>query len=211
MCKKLEVVILTKSCKHHGHCVTGIDLHSGKWVRLVSSDEESHGALFDRHIQYENGTVCNVLDVATVPILRKAPIQYQPENILIDENVPWKYIKKLSIKDVLRIHPYEEHGCVLGNEYHYITDRQISTVGHSLELIKVYDLVITPRQGNKKAKANFKYVVDTYQKMSVTDPDFCYVSGQTYIARAILVMSLPDAPYYLDQKYYKFVAKIFTL
>lgn len=213
MCKKMDVVILTKSCKHGGYCVTGIDIHSGRWVRLVSSDEESHGALFDRHILYENGTLCNVLDVATVPVLRKAPIQYQPENILIAENVPWKYIKKLSIKDVLKIHPNEGYYYIFGNEDYCITEEQISTVGHSLELIKVYDVVITHQQnqeGKLKTKAGFRYMFHTYQKIAVTDPDFFHVPDQTYIAQAIIVMSLPSIPYH-ERRYYKFVAKIFTL
>jgi hypothetical protein len=85
MNKNIEVVILTKSIKNGGYCVAGIDINTSKWVRLVSSDRDSHGALFEQDIQYRNGMNCEPLDVARVPILRKMPTAYQPENVLIDE------------------------------------------------------------------------------------------------------------------------------
>ena len=58
-----EVAILTKSSKHGGFCVAGVDLDTGEWVRLVSDDVQSHGALSRRDITYEDRSICTPLDV----------------------------------------------------------------------------------------------------------------------------------------------------
>ena len=93
MSKEIDVVILTKSSKNGGYCVAGIDVNNSKWVRLVSSDIESHGALFNQDMQYRNNTFCNLLDVVRVPVLRKDPSEHQPENILIDEEEYWEKLE----------------------------------------------------------------------------------------------------------------------
>lgn len=49
-----KIIILTKSKKHSGYCVAGIDYETGEWIRLVSSDLETEGALF-------RGRIYNVL------------------------------------------------------------------------------------------------------------------------------------------------------
>jgi len=209
MSKEIDVVILTKSSKNGGYCVAGIDVNSSKWVRLVSSDTRSHGALFDRDMQYRNNTFFNLLDVVRVPVLRKVPSEHQPENILIDEEEYWEKIGELSISDVLELHPPETHRFLLGNEYPYITEERVDTVGHSLILVKVSDLIIThPRE--RTTKASFRYRFTTYENMSVTDRDFYNTPDQTELGDAVLIMSLPDTPY-PERKYFKFIAKLFPL
>lgn len=51
---KREVAILTKSSKFGGFCVAGVDINTGEWVRFVSNDERTHGALSVFDITYEN-------------------------------------------------------------------------------------------------------------------------------------------------------------
>ena len=46
---KKEVAILTKSSKYKGYCVAGIDVNTGEWVRFVSDNEQTHGALSAKH------------------------------------------------------------------------------------------------------------------------------------------------------------------
>jgi hypothetical protein len=203
----MEVVILTKSSKNKGYCVAGIDLNNRQWVRLVSDDKESHGSLFNKDMRYEDNTYCKVLDSVRVPIIQKAPTAYQPENVLIDKTVFWKKIGRLSIHDVLKLHPAEKHIYLLGNEWPYITQEKVAAVGHSLVLIEVANVAIAHTE-SRKAKAKFQYGLKIYENMSVTDPDF-YLSEQT-IKHAVLVLSLPDIPH--NEKYYnKFIAKIFPL
>ncbi len=55
-------------------------------------------------------------------------------------------------------------------------------------------------------------------KISITDPDYYGVPEGTLLDKAVLIMSLPDAPFPVTQsdnedeyRYYKFIAKIFKL
>ncbi len=209
MCQSIDVVILTKSIKRGGYCVAGINVSTNEWVRLVSNDTCSHGALSDWDMLYENGTKCQVLDLVRVPIIREIPCLHQPENVLIDETEYWEKLQRLSIQDILDLHPAESHNNLLGNKYPYITEERVHVVNHSLILVKAINFVIThPRTNSTKAK--FLYGGDVYENISVTDPDYYYAPDQTYINEAILAMSLPDAPYQ-ERKYYKFIAKIFPI
>lgn len=203
----VEVAVLTKSSKNGGYCVAGIETRSGRWIRLVSSDAESHGALTAQNMQCLDGSVCQVLDVVQVPILRPAPIAYQPENMLIDEEKCWKKVDCLSVDDLLALHPAENHPTLLGNIYPYITEERIGTVGRSLILVEVHNLVII-HPNETSTKASFMYKFTQYDNISVTDWDYRHTDAS--IDTAVLVMSLPDVPYN-ERRYYKFIAKVFPL
>ena len=64
-----EVAILTRSSKFRGYCVAGIDLNTGEWVRFVSNDTQTHGALSRSDITYEDGSICNPLDIVLVDVV----------------------------------------------------------------------------------------------------------------------------------------------
>lgn len=64
-----KVAILTRSSKFGGYCVAGVDLNTGEWVRFVSSDAQTHGALSRRDITYEDRSICNPLDVVLVDVV----------------------------------------------------------------------------------------------------------------------------------------------
>lgn len=214
-----RVIILTKSSKYGGYCVAGIDIQNGNWIRLISDDDETHGALSDEDIQYENGEYCKPLDIVEVQIVRNTPSEYQPENMLIDSDEYWQKIGTATIDGVQIIHPAEEHEYILGfNEGPYITDRNIERVGHSLVLVEVDDLTLSHPEQDRRPKANFTYRGKTYENMSVTDEDFYDHPDRWHTNKAVLVMSLPDAPVHIDNgsdsgsdRYYKFVARIFPL
>ena len=151
--------------------------------------------------------MCQVLDVVHVPVLRPAPNDYQPENILIDENKLWKKVGCLSIDELLALHPSESHPNLLGNIYPYITKEKIEAVGRSLILVEVQNLVIL-HPNEDSTKASFRYKFNQYDNISVTDWDYRHTD--TSLEKAILVMSLPDMPYN-ERRYYKFIAKVFPL
>lgn len=210
---KTSVVILTKSSKYKNYCVAGIDINTGKWVRLVSKDSESHGALSYQNIRYADGSTVNVLDKVELSILDFKPSVTQPENILIDESKC--FIKKgtLTLPEVLHIHPPEEHRNILGNESYYISPSDIHAVKHSLVLIKVNNLSFNWSQnsyGKDKLKVNFFYNGKYYSNISVTDPDYYQSQDNLTIQSAVLVISLPDDEWSRENGYYKFVAKIFN-
>lgn len=209
-----EIVILTKSSKHGGCCVAGIDLSNGEWIRLVSDNKETNGALSASDICYNNGELCEPLDVVRVSILNSAPLAYQPENHLIDSSTYWVKLGTMEICDITSIHPPERHTFLYGNTEPFVTEDQILDLGYSLVLIEISELVIThstsPYSGKPRTKARFTYNGRRYNYISVTDPDYYSVPNNTRIDNAFVVVSLPDEALPEDC-FYKFVAKIFPI
>ena len=207
--RDIRVIIMTESSKFSGKCVAGVDVSNGKWVRLVSHDEETHGAISNDDLICRDGRRCGLLDIVKVPTIKECGNDIQPENVLIDER---RYIEiegKATIQDVLKIHPAEVRNDILGNKYPYITDRKVADVGYSLTLVQVDNLTITQEtnpSGKPKTKAAFTYQWDDYQNMSVTDPKFYSVPSGTKYGRAILVASI-GTPF--NNRYYKFIAAVF--
>lgn len=202
----IKVAILTKSSKNGGFCVAGVNLDNKRLIRLVSNDNESHGALFNRHMRYQDNTFCQVLDIAEVPVIGPKPIDFQPENILIDENHNWKKCRQSSIGEILNIFPPKYYENLLGNPYNYITIEAISRVQYSLAWIEVKNLIIT--RSDRKIKAEFQYNAQKYENISVTDPDYYSTALPLQCNHAVLLVSLPDSPY-KERYFYKFIAKIF--
>lgn len=206
-----EVAILTKSSKFGGYCVAGVDLSTGEWVRFVSNDAQTHGALSRRDITYEDRNICNPLDVVLVDVVGAAPLAHQPENYLIDSREYWKKTGECTLSDVLGVHPAEVRPYLYGNPSPFVDGEEIDNIGYSLTLVRVSSLTISQTiniYNKPKTKASFVYNGKWYNKMSVTDTDFYSVPNGTRFADAYLVISLPDTPFPEDC-YYKFVAQIY--
>lgn len=206
----VNMVVLTKSSKYGNHCVAGIDLSNGNWVRLVTEDEASHGAVSDKNLISKNGRSVEVLDVINAPIRGKCNDCLQPENVLLDLNTNIEITGKMTLEEVLKIHPLERKKYILGNHYGYITEERVNTVGYSLTIVEAFDLVISKEEnssGKSKTKARFIYQGTEYENMSVTDHKFYSAQSGTKFERAVLVVSI-GTPY--NNRYYKFVAAIFV-
>lgn len=206
----ITIIILTESSKFSGRCVAGIDINTGKWVRLVSSDENSHGAISIKDLICQDGQVCKVLDIVQVPIIKSCGTLIQPENVLIDDTKYITVLGKASLQDVLNIHPAETKENILGNIYSYITEQRVYNVGYSLTLVKVSNAQIhqtTTPEGKNKTKISFSYKGTLYKMLPVTDPNFYSVQDKTVYTNATLVISI-GTPY--NNNYYKFVSGIFV-
>lgn len=203
----IEAIILTKSSKYGNYCVAGIDINTGHWVRLVTRETDTHGALSDKDLSFEDNTTCEILDIVAIPIIGPYPVPHQPENVLIDRGSYWEKIGAANISEVIKIHPTEQHDNILGNRSHYIPEREIAMAERSLTIIAATNLVISVQQGTNKRKLSFQYNAFHYKNYSVTDPDYYDATDGKRIQHATLVISLPDADFY--GKYFKFVAKIF--
>ena len=155
------MILLKKSSKFSAKCVAGINVENGEWVRLVSDDVEKHGAIPDYKLQTDTREVC-ILDVVEVPIIGRCGDLLQPENVMIDKTEKMKIIDRVTLQDVLKIHPKEngDYKYILGNPYMYVSEDTINDVHRSLTLVKVKNLIIrqvvTPEQ-KKKTKACFFY------------------------------------------------------
>lgn len=207
---KIRMVVLTKSSKYGKNCVAGINLANGSWVRLVTNDESSHGAVSDEDLVCKDGNIVQVLDVIDAPILGACNTEIQPENVLLDLDTYIEIVGKMSIEEVLNVHPLESRGNILGNIYPYITEARVGGVGYSLTIVEVDDLEIVQEEnpsGKPKTKVKFNYNGNQYENISVTDEKFYSVENGTRYDKAILVVSI-GTPY--NSKYYKFVSAIYV-
>lgn len=173
--RNIRLIIMTESSKFSGRCVAGIDVNSGDWIRLVSDDEYTHGAIAISDLYYPNGGKCDVLDIVDVTVIKDCNDYIQPENVLIDISRHIRYVGKASLKDVLDKHPVEVRSNILGNTYSYISEQRVGMLGYSLALVEVQNLEIVQVEnpaGQPKTKVNFKYQGELYTQLSVTDTKF---------------------------------------
>lgn len=208
-----KIIILTKSKKHSGYCVAGIDYETGEWIRLVSSDLETEGAVPWEDLQCSNGETLEVYDIIMCRLLRKCGTIVQPENCLYDETVKWKKVGKSNLDEVIKIHGYDSVEYVFENEDTKLPDDWIFSGNPSLCLLKVKDASIWVKTfENKKISLNFTYDDIQYKYMSISQIDLLnYYRNKTDdsypLGTVTVVFSLTDK-YYWNGKYYKVVAQI---
>jgi len=82
----LNMICLANSRKLGDRCIAGIEPASGKWIRPV---RPGGGALRLAEIRYRDGSYPKLMDIVRVPVIRKEPLYYQPENWIIDEDKNW--------------------------------------------------------------------------------------------------------------------------
>ena len=191
-----KIIILTKSKKHSGYCVAGIDYETGEWVRLVSSDLETEGAVPWEDLQYSNGETLEVYDIIMCRLLRKCGTIVQPENCLYDETVKWKKVGKSNLDEVIKIHGYDSVEYVFENEDTKLPADWIFSGNPSLCLLKVKDASIWVKTFEDKKIS--LYLLNYYRNKT----DDSYPLGTVTV-----VFSLTDK-YYWNGKYYKVVAQI---
>lgn len=204
---ELDVIILSKSSKHHKYCVAGIDIKSGEFVRLNSDDEIAHGALGLQDMVYGDGSICSVLDIARVCIKGKRPLATQPENVLIDSLFCWQ---KLGESSLPKLHKYlssSPRGLIFGTNTISISEDQAISCKRSLELIKATDIYFYKLQssnGQYKSRIDFKFNGTEHKSYYMTDPSYYSAKDGTRLQEAIMLISIPDGA-----QYFKFVSKIF--
>jgi hypothetical protein len=208
-----KIIILTKSKKHSGYCVAGIDYETGEWIRLVSSDLETEGAVPWEDLQCSNGETLEVYDIIMCRLLRKCGTIVQPENCLYDETVKWEKVGKSNLDEVIKIHGYDSVEYVFENEDTKLPADWIFSGNPSLCLLKVKDASIWVKTfEDKKISLNFTYDDIQYKYMSISQIDLLnYYRNKTDdsypLGTVTVVFSLTDK-YYWNGKYYKVVAQI---
>lgn len=211
MSYKMRLVVLTKSAKHGGFCVAGINLYKNKnwFARIVKNDDGD--AVTDEDI-----AGAKPLDVIEVFVKGNKKKYNQTENFPIDFNAdtPVKIISKETVDYVKDLYNKElfEHIGFFGNSKKSLTEEEIDNLNpkHSLSAIKVNSLRIY-KNSHGKHKAEFFFKDEIIRGISMTDPDYCNKDYPIKIGEAILIVSLPAEPYEENGLYYKFIAKIFEL
>ncbi len=208
-----KIIILTKSKKHSGYCVAGIDYETGEWIRLVSSDSETEGAVPWEDLQYSNGETLEVYDIIMCRLLRKCGTIVQPENCLYDETMKWEKVGKSNFDEVIKIHGYDSVDYVFENEDTKLPADWRFSGNPSLCLLKIKDASIWVKTfEDKKISLNFTYDDIQYKYMSISQIDLLNYyknkSDNSYpLGTVTVVFSLTDK-YYWNGKYYKVVAQI---
>jgi hypothetical protein len=208
----MRLVLLTKSAKHKAFCCAGINLYRGNdwFARIVKNNDGE--AVTDLDIA--NAKPLDLIEVATIG---NQPVKNQQENFPIDFSVanPVKIIDRKTIDYVKDLYDGNrfEHTDFFGNNMPYLTEAEASRIRYSLSAIKVSELEIYTKPkltGGDSYKVRFVYDGQTIDDISMTDPDY-YGKPNTKIPAAILIVSLPSEGFGEDNKFYKFVAKIFDL
>ncbi len=231
------IIVLAKSYKKRHWCIAGRELvenNKGKydihgWIRPISSDTDSQGAIFDNQCRLRNGDQTSVLDIVRIPFDSHAPEPGQPENWLILEGTPWEKVERYSPDKVKDFKYFKDNPTDLWLEPGIQTDR-ISLaygprVGQSLHLIKPSEFYLyKPNIYGRKYRADFMYK-STHYDLSVTDPIVWKRLDRKYPVRGgaserirlkhnddyYLCISLGAKFGYGNQvkRHYKFVAAIF--
>lgn len=203
---KKQICILTKSLKDHDYCVAGIDISTGKWIRLVTSKDG--GAFPKEMLDDKHFKELNVLEIE---VKKYVPYHVQTENWLIDENVEVKNIGNLSKQQVFNLHPIEKCEMIFGNLKNELDHSDIKNLNHSLEMVDVKELQLdTSMKGDDRHhyKVKFQYNGHEYN-LALTDPKYRNEDfDQIRIPSATIIVSIPAVPYGENDLYYKFVAKI---
>lgn len=202
---KMQVIIMTKSTKYGGLCVAGFECVSGKWVRLVNDQGITY-----RNFVCSNNSKIDVLDKIEISVIGSAATNIHTEDIIVDLTEPIIKISSLSLNQALNIHNLEKHQYVLGNNKHAIYSDP-SFIGHSLEIVKVNNAVLYEVEGPNgvKAKLDFVYNGISYEKLSITDPEYFGMQDDTKLGDLVIVVSIPDDDWGRINGYFKFVARIF--
>jgi hypothetical protein len=194
---KLNLTVLAKSDKHTGYCVAAIDAR-GRIIRLVR-DAEGH-ALPEEQCQFEK------LDHIVADV-EYAPLKHQKENYILAELLE-THKTSLSIKDLkkyLQIPPN-----IFSNTEPWLCEEEMRKQESTLLFVEVDNLYIY-QNDEDKCKVDFMYKNEVYKGFSITDPE--YKTKEKKFAKAIILVSLPDAPYkrYGHELYYKFIGAVYPL
>lgn len=211
---KIRVIILTKSGKNSGACVSGFDLRSNQFVRFVRDAET--GA----EIPFGEIRNISILDIAEATIVKRCPVGPQTENILVEENAIHKigsYNK--SIDNIYQNIVYPDK-----NRFMKIPGNRLNNVTgfhHSLEIIPVTDLILekyTKRDGIITTRAMFQYEENLYKDYRVTDFTFdLRKTNESFKSfdNAYIIVSIPIKRFITDSGfdlgYFKFVSAIFPI
>lgn len=198
-------IITAVSDKYHHWCVSGISINDSKHYRLVSDDAGIEGAIHKQYLLYKSAEPVRPLDFVEFDVKQNQPQYFQPENIVINERIPPKFVSRASYRDLKTY--LTNHNLLLFN-----TDRLINVnnwtrdlkIDRSLELIHIKGLIIKHIKfgDTSKLQGYFTYKGNNYSKISITDPIikskyFQLPQGSYLINECILLVSLGET-YYVD-------------
>lgn len=211
-----QICILTKSYKHGGYCVAGIDMNTKEWVRLVSSEDSNIDEIRKEQMLL-NGRTIECLDVVECDFIKHIPTNCQTENWLLNMSSKFRYIKTVPIEELANIIKLEKDDFFIFNNENSLNENKVSNIKRSLYIFHVQNLKIDAAtyefcgEIRFRYKCTFDYKNNQYKNISLTDPVYRDVAQDgTNLSNALIIASLPCVPYN-DNLFYKFVAKIIPI
>ena len=108
--RTVGLICLANSRKYGGRCVAGLRLDGSGWIRPVTLDRDSKGALPLQSIRLEDGSEPRLLDAIEIVVREDLPAAHHPENWLVDR-APWKLVGRPGNFGLLD--PFVERGPLL--------------------------------------------------------------------------------------------------
>ena len=211
MYKSFDMIVLTRSSKYGDYCVAGIDMSSGRFIRLVSDNGKTHGALSYRDLIMDNGCNANPLDVVHITNAQYCPGGTQKENYRIDRNEQLQYIHTITTKELSHFYRTTSQSGIFNAFEPIIQPAQARKLDHSLELVCVNNLRVYTelRNGKNRTKADFVKDGRKLSRFSVTDPNYYGNDGAiNTISKALIVCSIADDDWAMEHGYYVFISAI---
>jgi hypothetical protein len=219
-----KIVCLANSRKHSGRCIAGKEVLPsgyGAWVRPTSS--RPLGEISEEERRYEDGTSPRLLDIIEIPMIGAAPLLYQSENYVIDQNYYWVKTSELLWNDLKNLVDEPASLWLNGDStYHGKNDRvsldNASKLNNSLYLIKPENLLLRVRKEGMEFESPKRRVRGhfTYQNVQygfiVTDPHaerifLAKPDGDHELERTYLCISLGEP---FNGACYKLIAAIIS-
>lgn len=174
------LVCLANSRKLSERCVAGIVYGGQKeWIRPVGAGQ--YGEVSQDERQYRDGSEPRVLDIVSVPLLRRQPHSFQSENWLLDRDYYWENVGRVGWDELLALE--QRPRTLWTNEYHAyhgtndrIPVEQADSPADSLKLIRVDSVTLyVADEGyeypKRAVRARFRYG-DYEYALRVTDPEY---------------------------------------
>ena len=164
-----QICVLTKSLKERNYCVAGIELGTGKWIRLVTSKD---GNAFPKDLLDDQKV--KELTLIDVAVTKHVPCGVQTENWQIDENEEIIKLGQIYKQKLFEICKLDTPELIFGTANHVLSKDDIKNLHHSLEMIHATSLELDTSlkgDGRHHYKIKFKYNGKEYQ-LAITDPKF---------------------------------------
>lgn len=175
---KRSLILLAVSRKYSRYCVAGVELGTGKLLRLITPDSDAHYAVSEKDITYPDGSLAHKLDFVEVEVRDRWVSYYQTENYVLVPGLSWHKHGTSTIADAVRLHPlntaehafYDTRRKLHKDMYRSISPREVC----SLMLIQPQNtqLLIQESFDRRQAMLDFDYNGRHYEPFPITDPDY---------------------------------------
>lgn len=215
---EIEMSVLVKNLVEGAYTIAGIEIGSGRWVRLVSNDRIHGMAIPPEDIQYEDHHEVEVLDQIRVKLADSRKSKGSLENCKYDASIYWQKLGETTLEEIVENRGLDKPDQIFYNTGKFVYEDEIGNDPDML-LVKVeepYINVITFPDSNKKVQFSFVYQGINYKYLTIRDEkikkEFLQLEegDYPYNGEKIVVFALTKKYKYKETyKYYKYISKLF--